>query len=196
MALALNVTYLACCRHATRRAYENVHPAAQANVLIQTSTTTQSNRRYPAMKNYLFASVFALTVVGSSATVAKEAAKLVVTNANFNEIMIVNHGSVVKIVDVTINDRTECTMIPPLDEAMQMLRDAAEAKMRNPALYQNPGADLMREALKQQGGIGIRYWRKNSVLQVGETVTVKNNCQGEVVRVKIDTDNGTYQYGY
>jgi hypothetical protein len=77
---------------------------------------------YETANTYLCASVFALAVYGSSAsaqqpaaTVATDTAQLVVLNVPLeNEIVLSNHGSVgsvIKIVDVTINGRAKFSRI-------------------------------------------------------------------------------------
>jgi hypothetical protein len=106
-----------------------------------------------------------------------------------DEIKIVNRGSVIKIVDVMINGRTECTLIDPNDVAMQNLQALLDLTVRL-----NPGSSLRNNI----PGVtpGARYWKKDDLLKLGESVTVKNKCQGEIVCVKIVTDKGVQQYGF
>jgi hypothetical protein len=136
--------------------------------------------------------VFSGTVYGyGNLAVADEISKvpvlLTVFIAEFSpdEIKIVNRGSVIKIVDVMINGRAECTLIV----VMQNLQALLDLTVRL-----NPGSSLKNNV----PGVtpGGRYWKKDDILQLGESVTVKNKCQGEIVRVKVVTDKGERQYGF
>jgi hypothetical protein len=140
--------------------------------------------------------VFSGTVYGyGNLAVADEISKvpvlLTVFIAEFSpdEIKIVNRGSVIKIVDVMINGRAECTLIDPDDVVMQNLQALLDLTVRL-----NPGSSLKNNV----PGVtpGARYWKKDDILQLGESVTVKNKCQGEIVRVKVVTDKGERQYGF
>jgi TonB family protein len=130
-----------------------------------------------------------------------ESAKLDVSDM-FGVLTIVNRGSPITIVDVTINDRAECIFSTPELSAKDK-GEALTALIFLGAINQQGFSGLfandpqMKGALKQAELIrnlgDKKLWAKNTTLKMGEVVPAANMCDGEIVHVKIDTDRGTWR---
>jgi hypothetical protein len=113
---------------------------------------------------------------------------------------IVNYGSQITIVNVTINDRTECVSEPSvlsLEETMglrvveQIFKNTL---MRDGLFAKEVLSNEIDSGIKQGIMKGKKQWRKNTVLQLGESLAVENKCQGEILKVKVETDRGDKYY--
>ena len=94
---------------------------------------------------------------------------------SFPGVKIINAGAPVRIVDVIINERAECT-------ADQQLRNDADIVI------------ALQMAMTFQG----HPWNKMAIetLQLGEFTFVRNNCPGEILVAKIFTDQGTITFNW